>query len=199
MESGQKRRERSPEPGPLVRWELSLWTMCNESLTQRTFLGSGKNHRDNRQYWGGELKRQIETISCACYHNRWLLLSLWSTWQWTWEEQGWVQIIVIETALKKPSSHIITMRVKLDKNFLVQWRHEGRARLQKRWGKRRGEEGWTQVINFHVLFPISFNTTCSLFHNYSKISRTRSRSRDRAAGGYGGERRSDRRDKFAPY
>jgi len=29
--------------------------------------------------------------------------------------------------------------------------------------------------------------------------RTRSRSRDRAAGGYGGERRSDRRDKFAPY
>ena len=24
MESGQKRRERSPEPGPLVRWELSL-------------------------------------------------------------------------------------------------------------------------------------------------------------------------------
>jgi len=29
--------------------------------------------------------------------------------------------------------------------------------------------------------------------------RTRSRSRERAAGGYGGERRSDRRDKFAPY
>ena len=24
MESGQKRRERSPEPGPLVRWKLSL-------------------------------------------------------------------------------------------------------------------------------------------------------------------------------
>ena len=49
MESGQKRRERSPEPGPLVRWE-----QCNESLgllpTQSTFSGSGKNHRDNRQY-----------------------------------------------------------------------------------------------------------------------------------------------------
>ena len=49
MESGQKRRERSPEPGPLVRWE-----QCNKSLgllpTQSTFSGSGKNHRDNRQY-----------------------------------------------------------------------------------------------------------------------------------------------------
>ena len=110
MESGQKRRERSPEPGPLVRWELSLWTMCNESLTQRTFLGSGKNHRDNRQYWGGELRNQIETISCAWYHDRWLLLSLLSTWQWTWEEQGWVHIIVIETVLKKQSSPMI-MRI----------------------------------------------------------------------------------------
>ena len=52
---------------------------------------------------------------------------------------------------------MIIMRLKLDKNFLVQWRHEGRARLQKRWGKGRWEEGWTQVINFHVLFPIAFH------------------------------------------